>query len=58
MHGLKASEESLVEKKTNMASFTIPETNIAHENPHLSWKIPFKWWIFHGYVSLQEFEPF
>ena len=21
---------------------------------HVSWKIPFKWWIFHGYVSLQE----
>ena len=27
---------------------TLPETNIAHENPHLSW------WIFMGYVSLQE----
>ena len=25
--------------------FTLPETNIAHENPHLSWRIPSKWWI-------------
>ena len=33
---------------------TLPETNIAHENHHLSWQIPSKWWIFHGYVSLQE----
>ena len=26
---------------------TVPETNIAHENPHLSCKIPSKWWMFH-----------
>ena len=35
-------------------SITLPETNIAHENPYLSWYNPSKWWIFHGYVSLQE----
>ena len=34
--------------------YTLPETNIAHENPHLSWWIPSKWWIFHGYVSFRE----
>ena len=38
------------ENKTN----TLPETSIAHENHHLPWKIPSKWWFFHGYVSLQE----
>ena len=31
---------------------TLPETNIAQENPHLSRSS--KWWIFHGYVSFQE----
>ena len=29
-----------------MLRFTLPETNIAHENHHLSWQIPSKWWIF------------
>ena len=37
-----------------MYYITLPETNIAHENQHLSWQIPSKWWIFHGYVSFQE----
>ena len=34
--------------------YTLPESNIAHENPHLSSKYhqKSKWWIFHGYVSL------
>ena len=37
-----------------MYYITLPETNIAHENLHLSWHILSKWWIFHGYVSFQE----
>ena len=28
-----------------MLRFTLPETNIAHENHHLSWQIPSKWWF-------------
>ena len=30
---------------------SLPETNIAYENPHL---LPSKWWISHGYVSFPE----
>ena len=37
----------------NHHHLTIPETNIAHENPRL-WEIPSTWWIFHGYVSFLE----
>ena len=33
---------------------TLPETNIAHENPHVSLQIPSKRWIFYGYVSFRE----
>ena len=34
--------------------FTLPETNIAHENPPFWWYLPGKIGIFMGYVSLQE----
>ena len=37
------------------------QTNIAMENPHLSWQISWKsstkWWVFQCYVSLSEFFP-
>ena len=36
------------------AKSTLPETNIAHEHPNLSWEIPSKWRICHGYVSFRE----
>ena len=43
-----------------MDRFTLCQTKIAMANPHLSWQMPSKWWIFHGYVSLPErnFTPF
>jgi len=41
----------LFEIKYQSLSYTLPETNIAHENPVFPGK---KWWIFHGYVSFQE----
>ena len=34
--------------------FTLPETNIAMENPPFGWYLPRNMGIFHGYVSLQE----
>ena len=33
---------------------TLPETNIAHENPIFPGKYHQKLWIFHGYVSFRE----
>ena len=33
---------------------TLPETNIAIENPPFWWYLPGNIVIFHGYVSLQE----
>ena len=48
------TEKSLSEKKDREEKDTLPETNIAHENPYLSLEIPLKWWIFMGYVSLPE----
>ena len=34
--------------------FTLPETNIALENPPFSWYLPVNLGIFYGYVSLTE----
>ena len=34
--------------------FTLPETNIAMENPHFWWYLPGKMGIFMGYVSFRE----
>ena len=50
----KYSEQTLARIEKNNGGYTLPETNIAHENPIFPDKIPSKWWISHGYVSLQE----
>ena len=34
--------------------YTLPETNMAHENPPIWWYLPGKMWIFMGYVSFRE----
>ena len=36
---------------------TLPETNIAMENPSFWWYLPGKMWIFMGYVSFKEGTP-
>ncbi len=38
----------------NSITSTLPETNIAMENPHSGWYLPGKMRIFMGYVSFRE----
>ena len=44
--------QHLSNSKTNY--YTLPETNIAMENPPCWWYLPGNVWIFYGYVSLTE----
>ena len=44
----------LWEPKKQPNWYTLPETNIAHENPPFWWYLPGKMGIFHGYASLPE----
>ncbi len=43
---------------TNLVYCTLPETNIAMENPPFWWYLPGKMGIFMGYVSFREGSPF